>query len=155
MKLLLISLALLVSTNLFACTCILANVKERVHNYDIIIKAEVLSVKKHTDKIDEDIDTTIAIIQPQSLFGYKTTLLVKAYYKGKQIQDTMYIAPVNDNCELNLKEGSTYLVLGQYDNGEIQTSICSGSRLFKNNPDLRYLRRKRKFKPKTDLLHGN
>ena len=155
MKTLLISYILFIATTSFSCTCILTNVKERVKYYDIIVKAEVLSVEKASDQIEEEADTNDVTIVAHSLFGYKTTLLVKAHYKGQQIQDTMYIAPNESNCELSLKEGTTYLIYGRYINGEIHTSICSGSGVFKDNPDLKYFRRKRRLKPKMDLLNRN
>lgn len=151
-KEILTSFFLLLALNSFSCTCITASVKERVANYDIIVKGEVLEIEKANINGYQEVNSNGDTVTIHTLFGHRTTLMIKAYYKGKQIQDTMYIAPNESNCELLLKEGETYLIYGRYIDGKIVTSVCSGSEIFKDNPDLNYFRKKRKLKPKTNIL---
>lgn len=153
-KQILTSFFLLLALNSFSCTCVTASVKERVKDYEIIVKGEVLEIEKANINGHQEVDSNGDTVTIYTLFGHRTTLLIKAYYKGKQIQDTMYIAPDESNCELLLKEGETYLIYGRYIEGEIITSICSGSGIFKDNPDLKYFRKKRKLKPKTNTLNS-
>jgi hypothetical protein len=154
MKLLLISFSFLFTVNSFSCTCITASVKERVRNYEIIVEGKVLAIEKVNKNGYKHVDSNGDTVTVHSIFGHTTTLLIKAYYKGKQIQDTMYIAPDESNCELHLKQGETYLIYGRYIDGKIQTSVCSGSGIFKDNPDLKYFRKKRSLKRKTNTLNS-
>ena len=148
-NLIFISIFHLFTLNSIACTCVTASVKDRVADYEVIVKGEVLEVEKDNKKGYQQVNLKGDTVNVHTVFGHRTTLLIKAYYKGKEIKDTMYIAPNESNCELLLKKGETYLIYGQYVDGKIETSICSGSDLIKDNPDLKYFSKKRGLKPKT------
>ena len=147
-KLNLTLLFLIVSYGLNACACgeIMTH-KQAYKYYDVVLSATVLEILSPIETIDTIYPDGKMIIR-SPVFGYPKRLLIHTFFKGDSHSDTINIAGVDNNCELYLKVGETYIIYGQIKGGQIYTSKCSRSGLLDNHPDIGFLEHKIKRRKK-------
>ena len=127
-----------------ACKCKIVSVKDAFKTSQIIVSITVLEMLPPIEKSDTIRSNDGKVYVRTPVFGYSKRVLIKNYYKGKTLSDTVIIAENNSNCELPLEVGKSYLIYGSVVDNKIYTSRCTRSGLLEHHADLNFLEKKRR-----------
>lgn len=113
--------------------------------FQVVVAVTVLEVLP-PDTLDQFVNANGDTVPLIAAYGRTKRLRIERVYKGTFTSDTIMMAPVDSNCEMDMETGKSYLIYADWSGGMLFTNGCTRSGFLAGHRDLKFLERKSRSK---------